>query len=110
MAIYYSNYEVLGVSAQADYAEIKKQYRRLVRQYSPEHQPEKFKLIREAYENLTGDFNIRKNEQYPIYKAPYTLAKETKETKEVTINRGLLSDCFETIYNTEFELNKLMEK
>ncbi len=47
-------YEVLGVDRDADQKAIKKAYFRLVRQYSPEKDPERFQQIREAYENLTA--------------------------------------------------------
>ncbi len=45
-------YAILGIPRGADDREIKKAYFRLVRQYSPETQPEEFKRIREAYEVL----------------------------------------------------------
>jgi len=52
-------YEILGVGRDASQEEIKKAYRRLVRQYHPDANPgnkeaeEKFKLINEAYEVLS---------------------------------------------------------
>ena len=46
-------YEDLGVTPEADEREIKKAYFRLVRKHPPEKDPEKFKLIREAYETLS---------------------------------------------------------
>ncbi len=45
-------YEILGVSQDAGKDEIKRAYFRLVRQYNPEENPERFQEIREAYENL----------------------------------------------------------
>ena len=45
-------YQILGISAGADKKEIKKAYFKLVRQYPPEKEPERFQEIREAYENL----------------------------------------------------------
>ncbi len=47
------HYETLGVSEEASQEEIKRAYYRLVRQYPPEKEPEKFKVIREAYETLS---------------------------------------------------------
>lgn len=49
------SYEILGVSRDADEKEIKKAYFKLVRQFSPEKDPEKFKEIREAYEYLSQE-------------------------------------------------------
>lgn len=45
-------YKVLGIAKGADQKEIKRAYFRLVRQFSPEHDPERFQEIREAYEAL----------------------------------------------------------
>lgn len=48
-------YEVLGVPRDADQKTIKRAYFKLVRQYTPEKEPERFQQIREAYENLTAN-------------------------------------------------------
>ncbi len=45
-------YRVLGVSPAADQVEIKRAYFGLIRQYPPETEAEKFKLIRAAYEKI----------------------------------------------------------
>lgn len=45
-------YQVLEVSSQASTDEIKRAYFRLVRKYSPEKEPERFKQIRAAYDTL----------------------------------------------------------
>ena len=45
-------YAVLGLSHQASEADIKRAYFQLVRQFPPERQPEKFRAIRTAYEQL----------------------------------------------------------
>lgn len=47
------SYEILGVAKDADEKAIKKAYFRLVKKFSPEKDPEKFKEIREAYEYLS---------------------------------------------------------
>jgi curved DNA-binding protein CbpA len=43
---------VLGLAADCDDETIRRRYLELVRQYSPEHHPEKFAAIRAAYEQL----------------------------------------------------------
>jgi curved DNA-binding protein CbpA len=45
-------YEILGLPAESDDEAIRRRYLELVRQFSPEHHPEKFAAIRAAYEQL----------------------------------------------------------
>ena len=45
-------YEILGIDRRATLADIKKAYFKMVREYPPEEQPDKFKEIRQAYEQL----------------------------------------------------------
>jgi curved DNA-binding protein CbpA len=49
---------VLGLPADADDEAIRRRYLELVRQFSPEHHPERFSVIRAAYEQLR-DRNAR---------------------------------------------------
>jgi curved DNA-binding protein CbpA len=51
-------YEVLGLPPDADDETIRRRYLERVRQFSPEHHPEKFSAIRAAYEQLK-DLNTR---------------------------------------------------
>jgi curved DNA-binding protein CbpA len=51
-------YTVLGLPPESDDDTIRRRYLELVRQFTPEHQPEKFAAIRAAYENLR-DLNTR---------------------------------------------------
>jgi curved DNA-binding protein CbpA len=45
-------YAVLGLLADSDDETIRRRYLELVRQFSPEHHPEKFAAVRQAYESL----------------------------------------------------------
>jgi curved DNA-binding protein CbpA len=45
-------YEVLNLPPDADDDAIRRRYLELVRQFTPEHHPEKFAAIRAAYESL----------------------------------------------------------
>ncbi len=47
-------YAVLGLERRATLSEVKRAYFGMVRQYSPETNPEAFKLIRAAYEKLNS--------------------------------------------------------
>src|SRR3954454_21834240 len=51
-------YEVLGLPADSDDETIRRRYLELVRQYTPEHEPQKFAAVRAAYEALR-DLNTR---------------------------------------------------
>lgn len=45
-------YEVLGVTPESDDEAIRRRYLELVRRFPPEHHPEKFAAVRQAYESL----------------------------------------------------------
>jgi curved DNA-binding protein CbpA len=45
-------YKVLGLEADSDDTAIRRRYLELVKQFPPEHHPEKFAAIRAAYESL----------------------------------------------------------
>lgn len=51
-------YAVLGLPGDSDDKTIRRRYLELVRQFSPEHHPEKFAAVRQAYESLR-DLNTR---------------------------------------------------
>lgn len=46
------DYEILGIQEDADEKKIKRAYFKLIREYSPEKNPERFQEIRAAYERL----------------------------------------------------------
>jgi curved DNA-binding protein CbpA len=51
-------YAVLGLPPDSDDETIRRRYLELVRQFSPEHHPEKFAAVRAAYERMR-DLNTR---------------------------------------------------
>ncbi len=98
-------YKTLGVERSATEAEIKQAYFALIRQHSPERDPEGFKRIRAAYEKLRagGDraqtdlfliderFSELKAEDLQHYEtAPPPLTLETIRRDLVTIEAMLL--------------------
>lgn len=80
-------YKILGLSEGADEKEIKRAYFKLVRQYSPEHDPERFQEIREAYERLTAG----RDEKTHTFKMEFPatlLGKQMKEACEKRMEEG----------------------
>lgn len=55
------DYDVLGISENADEKTIKRAYFQLIRKHSPEKDPERFQEIRAAYERLTEEKNQPEN-------------------------------------------------
>jgi len=64
-------YEILGIKPDASQLEIKKAYFKMIRQYSPETDPEQFQKIREAYEYLKNMENAPKGPVFPPYSDPF---------------------------------------
>lgn len=73
-------YEILGIEKTATEQEIKKAYNKLLRKYSPEKEPEKYKEIREAYDTLR-DSERRKN-----YDAYFNHGDEIQKLEEEANN------------------------
>lgn len=64
-------YRILGLEPGASQAEIKKAYFRMVRQHSPEEDPEQFQRIREAYEQLKKGENVADGPVFPPFSDPW---------------------------------------
>ena len=79
-------FKVLHLEAGADKQAVKRAYFRLIRQYRPEEEPEKFKEIREAYEYLQEDSNLvtaQKITQIPTeFRHPYNQVLEWIKKEE----------------------------
>ena len=99
-----SAYEVLGVEKE-NLDDIKTKYLELLRKHTPEHDPEKFMEIREAFELLTkseGNENI-----YFLYKKPLSFF-ENIETPKNKLDKTIIQEIFETPFGTNLELEKLL--
>ena len=73
-------YRVLGVAATASQVEVKRAYFTLIRQYPPETEAEKFKIVRAAYEKLKdaqrrGETDIFRPQPPPDWQPPETLPR-----------------------------------
>ena len=107
----YSPYEVLGIEPGVPPEDIKRRYKELIREFSPEKAPEQFSAVREAYEKLSlqdsGDYK-----KFPIYRRPleWLLETETQQRMASVPERKPLAVIFETPYNTQAELRNLVKK
>lgn len=68
-------YKILGLSPAADQSDIKRTYFALIRQHPPETAPDKFKIIRSAYEKLKdtkrrGETDIFRPKAPPDWQPP----------------------------------------
>ena len=80
-------YTVLGVDRKADLAEIKRAYFTLVRQYPPEEHPEKFKEIRQAYEQLKSP-EKRASVDFFLLQPPPDLPTLSKGRYDLNVQAG----------------------
>ncbi|MFZ4639427.1 MAG: DnaJ C-terminal domain-containing protein [Nodosilinea sp.] len=87
-------YEILGVTREADFSEIKQAYRKLARQYHPDLNPgdraaeEKFKLLGEAYEILSDDQKRSQYEKFSQYWRQRGFAKGSGGSSPVSEERS----------------------
>ena len=89
-------YQVLGLPADSDDEAIRRRYLELVRQFTPEHHPEKFAAVRAAYEQLR-DLNTRL--RYRLFEAG---KKETVDAliEEITCRRARPRVPLKTLLST----------
>ena len=84
-------FALLGISRNVDARELRRAYTRLIRDYKPEHCPDQFRLIREAYESA---------QRWVAWNAPAPAPEETSilpasdviETQEADSGAMSLSD------------------
>jgi len=71
-------YVVLGLERRATPAEIKRAYFELVRQYSPETNPEAFKQVRSAYEKLNSAENKTETDLFLFQPPPQWMGRKRR--------------------------------
>jgi hypothetical protein len=116
-----SAYETFGLYDNYHSADIKKRYFELIRQYSPEHNPEKFMKIREAYEELLNPLHYLNNNtiSLPVYKEKIlskiaeikskTIIINKENSSKSEINFDILKTIFETPFDTQHELKTILK-
>ena len=87
-----SPYEILGLEGDFEFKDIKKAYRKAIREYSPDKHPEEFALISDAYDYLSNEeYFIKGNEDNRFVLGVSVQTEEsTKENKS-----KYLKDIFE---------------
>lgn len=103
-----SDFEIWGLSEGAQPKEIKRAYFKLVRQFSPEKDPERFQQIREAYEHLTEDRSKVKEGIITLEFPDIPLASQMKEQIQKRIDTRNYQEALATAeeaikYFGEFE-------
>ncbi len=105
----HSPYEILEIPRNATLKDIKRRYKDLVRQFNPEHHPEKFMEIRAAYEMLTST-EMDAYDVFPIYKKPLEFMNQpSEEATSQKMDKALLGLFFETPFDTVAELDNLFK-
>ena len=109
-----SAYEILNISPQSNYKTIRRAYKLLLREFPPEKNPKKFSKIREAFEHLTHEKTNRSLDELPRYidfvkKMKGNQEEEKEDVAPTEESLKILSQVFETPYNTLFDLTTLFE-
>lgn len=106
----HSPYEVLEIPRNATLKDIKRRYKDLVREFNPEHHPEKFMEIRAAYEMLIST-EMDAFDTFPIYKKPLEFLDQSIEgANSQKMDKALLGSFFETPFDTVAELEQLFKQ
>ncbi len=87
-----SPYEILGLEGDFEFKDIKKAYRKAIREYSPDKHPKEFALISDAYDYLSNEeYFIKGNEDNRFV---LSVSIETEENKKNDKSK-YLKDIFE---------------
>ena len=84
-------YEVLGLDPSADLATIRRRYLELVRQNSPEREPERFAAIRAAYDELRDPIKSLEKRLFEL-EAAYTFDSLLKQVQPDVRARRIPTD------------------
>ena len=87
-----SPYEILGLEGDFEFKDIKKAYRKAVREYSPDSDPKQFSLISDAYDSLTNEEYFLKNMEDNRFVLDVSVEREESKKEN---NSKYLKDIFE---------------
>ncbi len=107
-SIVISPYEILKVPPKPSAKDIRKAYKDLVRIHTPEHSPERFMEIRQAYDMLLKPEN--EPTHFPVYKKPIQkILNHAAMPKKTSLSITLLQTVFETPFDTYTELKTMLD-
>ena len=101
-----SSYQILGLSGEFNKNDIKKAYKRLIREFSPEKNPKEFAKIRDAYDNLINEKYMQDSfeHSFPIYEV------EFNSNQEINLDKlKYLKSMFETPFEIFEDIKKIKE-
>nr|MDE7478708.1 DnaJ domain-containing protein [Lachnospiraceae bacterium] len=90
------DYDILGIEENADKKTVKKAYFKLIREYTPEKNPERFQEIRAAYERLIEEMEHPANSIRLEFPADDMFAKSMFDQIQQLINEGDYSKALKT--------------
>ena len=78
-----SPYEILGLEGDFEFKDIKKAYRKAIRENPPEQNPEMFSIISDAYDSLTNEAYFTKSmqDQHFVLEVNIAMDEKTKADK-----------------------------
>ena len=87
-----SPYEILGLEGDFEFKDIKKAYRKSVKEYSPDSDPKQFSLISDAYDSLTNEEYFLKGMEDNRFVLDVSVEREESKKEN---NSKYLKDIFE---------------
>lgn len=99
-------YQILGLEPGASQIEIKKAYFKLIRQHSPESDPEQFQKIREAYERLKSAGDEPEGPVFPPFSEPFAekMLDQIEQYKSAGDDEKVRDACEEACHRFPEEL------
>ena len=94
-----SPYEILGLEGDFVFKDIKKAYRKAIREHPPEQNPEKFAMICDAYDRLTNEEYFMQNVEEMHIALDTSLSLEESDDSEKRDNSKYLKEIFEVPFN-----------
>lgn len=87
-----SPYEILGLEGDFEFKDIKKAYRKAIREHAPDTNPEQFALISDAYDYLSNEEYFIKGIEDNKFVLNISMEKEERKKED---NSRYLKDIFE---------------